>query len=237
MTALVASSASAQATDTDLAGLKVRSKPATGTPPRGASGHAANGLAADRVGTGGEHVLQVLFGDLGAGADAPPAVEVGQAGAHEHPRRGAGGGVVAGQGVGALRRPVAGGHRAQQVAVAPAQADPADRDQWRLPGPAPVGGPHKKRRNRPGYPRSGRLVQRAALAGPSALPGQAKKKLAAAFSLSSGGGCCQAANSGLTALHMRAAGAGVPECRGCVVQLFGCSPPSGGLGDNAHFGV
>ena len=100
-------------------------------------GHPSDRLAADRVGTGREHALQVLLADLGAGDYAAPAVEVGQAGAHEHPRRGTGGGVVAGQGIGALSCAVAGGHRAQQVAVAPAQADPADRDQRRLPGPRP----------------------------------------------------------------------------------------------------
>ena len=43
-----------------------------------------------------------------------------ETGAHEHPGRRAGGGVVAGQGVGAFHRPVAGGHRAQEVAVATA---------------------------------------------------------------------------------------------------------------------
>jgi len=46
----------------------------------------------------------------------------------------------------------------------------------------------------------------------------AKGKLATAFSLSFGGGCHQAGTSGLTALHVRAAGAGVPECRGCMDQ-------------------
>ncbi len=118
MTALVPSSASAQATETDFDGLKVRSKPATGT----AAGRAPSARRRRACRSPGRRrrpnmLLQVLLGDLRAGLDAPPAVEVGQAGAEEHPGRRAGGGVVAGQGVGALGRPVAGGHRLEQVAV------------------------------------------------------------------------------------------------------------------------
>jgi hypothetical protein len=43
MRALVPWSASAQATETDLGGLKVKSNPATGRPPRGALGEAPRG--------------------------------------------------------------------------------------------------------------------------------------------------------------------------------------------------
>ena len=74
MTALVSSSASAQATETDLGGLKVRSKPATGTAPAGAFGTPLTGFRS-RVGHGGEHVGHVLFGDLGVGLYAPPVVQ------------------------------------------------------------------------------------------------------------------------------------------------------------------
>jgi len=49
----------------------------------------------------------------------------------------------------------------------------------------------------------------------------AKEKLPRAFSLSSAVGCRQAANTGLTVLPMRAAGASVPECRRRIVHRPG----------------
>ncbi len=122
-------------------------------PAPGRPGRTPEGLAAHRVGTGHEHPRQVLFRDHSAGRHPPPGVEVSEAGPREHPRRGAGGGVVAGQGVRALARPVPSRHRAQEVAVAPAQADPADRDQRRLSWASPwCAAPRKEPRARPGYP-------------------------------------------------------------------------------------
>ena len=64
-------------------------------PAPGRPGHPSEGLAADRVGTGHEHPLQVLLRWPGCRGPPPPAVEVSQAGPDEHPRRGTRGGVVA----------------------------------------------------------------------------------------------------------------------------------------------
>ena len=194
MTALVASSASAQATETDLAGLQVRSKPATGTPPRGARGVAPTGSPLTGSAQATNIRSRCCSVTSSAGAYAPPAVEVSEAGAHEHPGRGTGGGVVAGQRVGALPRPVAGGHRAQEVAVAAAQADPADRDQWRLSWAAPRWAASRKERPvRPGYPRSGRLVRGPAWPVPRLCP-ERKGETGCRLFTQLRGGCRQARN-------------------------------------------
>ncbi len=98
MTALVASSASAQATETDLGGLKVRSKPATGTAPAGAFGTPPTGFPLTGSAMAANMLAMCSSVTLRAGRYAPPVVEGGQPGAHEHPRRGTGGGVVTAEG-------------------------------------------------------------------------------------------------------------------------------------------
>ena len=106
MTALVASSASAQATETDFGGLKVRSKPATGTAPAGAFGTPPTGFPLTGSAMAA-NMLAMCSSVTWVPASTPlPSSRAEQPRADEHPRRGTGGGVVTAQGVGALGRPV-----------------------------------------------------------------------------------------------------------------------------------
>ncbi len=178
-------------------------------PTPGRPGRSPQGLAADRVGTGHEHPLQVLFGGLSAGRHPAPAVEVSQAATHEHAGRGTGGGVVTRQGA-AVPGPVAGRHRAQEVAVAPAQVDPSDRDQWRLPGPRLGRRPRKERPDRPGYGRPVPLYSEPPNWPVLGLQGR-ERDGATGSALRSAGSACQAQTSSRAGLGMRSARVGTPR--------------------------
>ena len=94
MTALVPSSASAQATETDFGGLKVRSKPATGTAPAGALGTPPTGFPLTGSAMAANMLAMCSSVTARAGLYAPPVVQGREPRAHEHPRRRAGGGVI-----------------------------------------------------------------------------------------------------------------------------------------------
>jgi hypothetical protein len=168
------------------------------------------GIAAHGVGTGHEHPLQMLCGDLGPRRHPPAAAEVSQAGPHEHPRRGSGRGVVAGQRVGALPRPIPGRHRAQQVAVAAAHADPADRDQRRLSWAAPSGWP---------LVISAVPVRAIQVSSSSAVPfSPARKRGGYGFMLFSSAAIGRRERAGHAPFGPAVRGPASLECRGCVLH-------------------
>jgi hypothetical protein len=91
---------------------------------------AAERLAGDRVTAQTEHVVEMILGHDRALLHPSAAGQSGKTGAEKHPRRGARGRVVGGQGLGAFGCAVADGHRIHQVAEPASQTDSPHRDHW-----------------------------------------------------------------------------------------------------------